>query len=590
MSLKKTLAALVVASVLAAAVVAQERTGQWLPVDFVALDQHGQPVAELSIDEIDLRINGKRRVVRAVRRIAAAPQTAPAVRGLPAPFGTSADSASGRTFLFVLDEDSFRAGREQPFRNALSGLLDKLTSVDMVSVVGLPYGGVRVPLTNDHVKVRHVIERASGQRANAETGSQMACRTRLVLESLENLLRSMAGRTSPTTVVLLTAGLASPRRDAPMALAPGMCELQADLFKRVGAAAGVARANFFIAQPDDIVGIGGFGSETISGTGFNGSDNPLGGIEDLAGVTRAVRLPLTALGSEALTRVDAESGTYFVAEIESQLSDFDPRSQRLDITVSRPGVTLRVRPDIAFVRPRATAASGTRVTVTDMLMSLGTFADLPLRASAYALGSAPASGGDGMIQVALLSEPVARDTRLASAGAVLVDDEGTVAARWSATDADEVPLMGIVTVPPGRYRLRVAAVDEQGRGGAADFRFDAALTTAGPVTLGGLVLGLSRDGNLMPRLVFGNEPAALASFDIEGADARVTAVLEVAASLDGPPLVRVPLAIRAAGPNRFTALGTVPLGALTAGDYIVRGVVQVQDGPSASTVRTLRKQ
>ena len=110
----------------------------------------------------------------------------------------------------------------------------------MVSVVGLPYGGVRVPLTNDHVRARHVIERASGQRANAETGSQMACRTRLVLESLEHLLRSMAGRTSPTTVVLLTAGLASPRRDAPMALAPGMCELQADLFKRVGAAAGVA--------------------------------------------------------------------------------------------------------------------------------------------------------------------------------------------------------------------------------------------------------------------------------------------------------------------------------------------------------------
>ena len=94
----------------------------------------------------------------------------------------------------------------------------------------------------------------------------------------------------------------------------------------------------------------------------------------------------------------------------------------------------------------------------------------------------------------------------------------------------------------------------------------------------------------MPRLVFGNEPAALASFDIEGADARVTAVLEVAASLDGPALVRVPLAIRAAGPNRFTALGTVPLGALRAGDYIVRGVVQVQDGPTASTVRTLRKQ
>ena len=53
---------------------------------------------------------------------------------------------------------------------------------------------------------------------------------------------------SPLTLVLFTAGMAAPRRDAPMALAPGMCELLVDQFRRITTAASAARANFYVCS------------------------------------------------------------------------------------------------------------------------------------------------------------------------------------------------------------------------------------------------------------------------------------------------------------------------------------------------------
>jgi hypothetical protein len=566
---------------------AQERNGRLLHIDFLALDADGTLVPDLAPADVDLRIDGRRRVVTSVRRVAAAPASASGGSRsmLDPPYGTSADSASGRTFLIVLDEDSFRTGREQPFRNGVIGLLDSLGTTDFVSVLGMPYGGVKVPLTNDHTRARHAIELAAGHRAVDETGSQMACRTRLLLESLEVLLQQLGARTSPVTVVLLTAGLAAPRRDAPMALAAGMCELQADLFRRVGVAAGQARANFYIAQPDDLGGRAGLGTESIAGVGFIGSDNPLAGIEDLAGVTRGVRLPLTAQGTTALDRIVSETAAYYLAEFEPELADFDPRSRRVDLRVTRPGVTVRARPEITFTRPR-TVGAAERVTVSDMLMSTATFSDLPMRGAAYTLGPE----GDG-VRVALVAEPESMAVSLASAGAVLVNDDGAVVARWSAVDAGEIPLMAVMTVPPGGYRLRVAAVDAAGRGGAADYRFEARLTPVGPLQIGDLVLGLSRDGKLLPRLEFAGEPSALASFEMSGASEGmgVTALLEIAATPTGPALVTVPLAIQAQGGGRYLAIGTVPLGALAPGDYAVRGMLRLAGGPEGRTVRTLRK-
>jgi len=38
-----------------------------------------------------------------------------------------------------------------------------------------------------------------------------------------------------------------------------------------------------------------------------------------------------------------------------------------------------------------------------------------------------------------------------------------------------------------------------------------------------------------------------------------------------------------------TATGSVPLGALPPGDYVVRGVVRLEDGTTGRVMRTIRK-
>ena len=70
---------------------------------------------------------------------------------------------------------------------------------------------------------------------------------------------------------------------------------------------------------------------------------------------------------------------------------------------------------------------------------------------------------------------------------------------------------------------------------------------------------------------------------------RLSATLEVARDLDGPAMSAVPLALTRADDTRVVATGVVPVGALAPGDYVVRGIIRLEDGTTGRVVRTLRK-
>jgi hypothetical protein len=182
-------------------------------------------------------------------------------------------------------------------------------------------------------------------------------------------------------------------------------------------------------------------------------------------------------------------------------------------------------------------------------------------------------------------------TALELAGAILIENDTRVAARWNARDASERPLLGAMPATAGSYRLRAAAIDAGGRAGAAEVDIDVGLVQVGGLSLGSLLLGVSRGGTTVLQLQFGSEPTARASFDIYGGaeGQRLVATLEIARSLDGPAMTVVPVALTRADDARVVATGTVPLGALPTGDYVVRGVVRLEDGTSGRVVRTLRK-
>lgn len=564
--------------------IANERT-PGPTVDFAALDADGSPVADLQASEVEIRIADRVRVIRALRRVstAAAPANASAPK-LPPPFGTNDNVAAGRRFVLVIDQESFIAGREHLYRDAIAGLVNGLTSADQAMVAALPFGGIVVPFTSYTARIRLAADRVTGQKSRNETGSDLACRTRRFLESLEGLLKGQGTQSSPETLILFTGGLAAPRRDAPLGVLPGMCELVVEQFHKVASAASASRANVYVMQPTDV----GLGSSlprpTPGGVGDIGSDNPLEGIEHIAGVTGGSRLMLDATGTSSLLRVVKETSAYYVAELEPVRGETYGRSRQLGVHVRRRGVTVRARPDITFTD--AAGPRPSRVTVSDFLASSEPVTDLRIRVLGFTI-----QDPDGKLRVGVLLEPVDPAVTLDSAGAVLIDATGRVAAHWNAKDAAERPLVGAMSVPPGPYLVRGVAIDHAGRAGAAEMDIAVGLTQVGSLSLGSMLLSASRGGAASLQLEFSSEPTARASFDIYGGSAgqRLSAMLEIARDLDGPPIVRVPLALTRASDTRVIATGTVPLGAMPPGDYVVRGTITLDDGTTGRVVRTLRK-
>jgi hypothetical protein len=368
-----------------------------------------------------------------------------------------------------------------------------------------------------------------------------------------------------------------------MGLMPGMCELVVDQFRRVAAAAGAARANFYVMQPAD-AGLGtSISRPTLGGAGDRGSDNPLEGIEHLTGVTGGVRLALDAAGTASLRRVERETSAYYVAELEPTAGEPLGRSRPLSVRVTRRGVSVRSRPELTLLESSRT---NTSLAVKDLLASNEPYTDLRLR-----IGASTVRDPDGHLRVGVVVEPADAGVTLTSAGAILIGPDDQVVSHWFAKDPSERPLLGALAAAPGRYRLRVAAVDGAGRAGAAEDPVDAALASVGPLSLGSLMLGVARNGVTTPLLEFGAEPTAIAYFDIYGGTAGLplSARVEVARDLEGPALLTLPLALTRASDDRVVASGTLPLGAIPPGDYAVRGVGRLENGESGRVARTLRK-
>jgi VWFA-related protein len=550
-------------------------------LEFFAVGSDGRPVTDLGRDDLTLRIGGRARTISAMRWVPAAARQPSALKP---PFGSNVQSENARAIVLVLDEESFRPGREHVLRSAVERFLEQLSADDRVALVTVPYGGLKTDLTTNHEEVRQAVNRTVGQSPPEQTGSDFACRTRRTLESITGLLDSLQGGRGPTTVLFVSGGLAPPRRDAAAALAPGMCELTIDHFEQVGNAASAARAHFFIIQPDDVTATSGSTTPVSSG-GFVESENPLAGLEHLAGVTAGHRFQLINAKDSGLERAARETAGHYVIEFVPEPSERNGRRHTVGLKVGRAGVEIRARPTVVVVRPDTAPAKP--VAPRDMLRQARAFSNLPLRAIGYA-----SRNERDDVKVLVAFEPADSKIVFKSAAAGLFDTKGRLAAQWTASSEELAasPIYTALIVPPGLYRLRVAAVDAEGRGGAADYAVTAVLPQAGGLTTSALVLGLSRADGFRAAMQFSSEPVATGYIEVYGvADApRVT--MEIAREERSAALVTVPAAIATTkDADRRIATAALPIGALPTGDYIVRAVVAVAGQASTVVMHTLRK-
>ena len=568
-----------------------ERAVDLLHVDFAVVSSDGTPVTDLTADDVTVRIGGRTRTVRSLQMVeAGSTSDAEPIERLPPAFGSNTAFEAGRAFSLVIADDSFRPGREQPLRDAVDLFVKRLAPSDRVSLVTMPYGGVKVPFTSDHSRIRTELAKIVGRAPAEQTGSNLACETRRTLESLVGYLDLLGIREEPATVVFITAALAAPRRDAPAMMAPGMCELTRELFEQVGVAAGAARAQFYVVQPVDLYNTGAVVQrENVAGVGYTGSDNPIEGIENLAGVTGGKMLALTGSADTALGRILRERVAHYVAAFTPERTDRSGRSQQLDVKVRRSGVEVRTRPHITFAKPEPTMGRAAQPSPREMLATTEVFRDLPMRAGGYVALDA----GGTALRIVTLAEPVEPGVKIASLLAAIFDHDGRSLSHWAATteELQRRPIIGAMPTAPGAFRLRVAAIDTTGRAGTVDYEVNAESVRTGPLKMSSLLLGLSRGGTFTPQLQFTSEPLAIGYVELYGAAAgsKVAATLEVAETLNGPALAVVPLVIEAAGKERYIAKGPIPIGALPAGDYSVRAIIGLEGHPMTRVVQTLRK-
>ena len=565
-----------------------ERATDLLTISFAAVGTDGGPIPDLRSEEVSIRINGRAREIRSLQLVSLAAGGADIVSiPLPPPFGSNNVTASGRTIALIVDDESFVPGGEPPLRNAVTRLIARLHPQDRLSLVTIPHGGVRIPPTTEHSRIRTAIMSVVGRGQAGQPGQEIACRTRDTLQALTSYLRGFTPGEVPSIVAFMTAGLLPPRRDANITSAPGRCELLLDTFREVGAAAGRIRAHFYIIPPVDIMSVGTIQRENIAGTGGTGSDNPVEGIEQLIGATGGKLLNLGSADDTAFDRVMAENAAYYIATIDPQRSDRG-RSHALEVAVARRGVEVRSSRAVTFVEPDPRGPKPSSPSPRDMLSTTAEFRDLPLRAAGYSSFEEPG----GQVRVLTIAEPVEPNVKFAALMAAAFDRGGKGIGSWSAQAADleRSPVIGAIAVPPGAYRLRVAAIDTTGRAGAADYDLDVDLARSGPLKISSVLLGLSR-GGFQPRLQFTTEPVVIGYVELSGATpgSKVTATLELADSANAPARLTVPLTVEAGAAGRYVARGALPIGALPPGDYIVRAMVGLDDHPMTRVIRTLRK-
>ncbi len=565
-------------------------------VDFLVVGEDGNPITDLGSSDVTFKLDGKARGIRSLQFVpldAAEPgDLTPRLRPLAPPFGTNVLAESGRVIMIVVEHESIRPGRERPALDALERMLSRLAPADRVGVTTMPHGGVEVALTTDHEAVREVLRRIKGQAPQAQgtstqaaIDSEKACNSRLTLSTLTGLLESLSGIESPKSIVFVSSGVMPPRRDALMTQAPGKCEIRSIYFEEVANAASLARAQFYVVQPDDLnADAASHAFEDPTASRFSSSDEELAGLQHLTGVTGGELFRLNGPTEPVFARIARESSGYYVAGFEPARDERDGRRHRVDIKVAREGATVRARPHLLLARgPGSTTPQA-------MLRDARIYHDLPLRAIAYA-SRIP---GDSKLKIVAVGDALDRDVPLTGAAMALVDSAGRLSSQWTARP-DELKgrhLMAALVAPPGRYRLRVAAVDANGRRGSVDYEFDAALRDAGALTLSGVVLGITTRGTFTPKLLFTSDPAATAFLEVYGDAEKAMGLsikLEIASSVDGPALaVAAVPSEQAFDGDRRMASGTIPLDGLDPGDYVVRAVVTSDGKPLGRVYRTLR--
>lgn len=550
---------------------------QLLAIDFVAAGPDGAPAGNLAAGEVTVRLGGKVRPIVAFDYVRAdGSRLGPT--DTAAPYGDNAEWLAPRSIILMVDEDTIRPGRTITVRDAVQQLLAGLAPSDRVALVTVPFGGLAVDLTTDHTRVMQAVGNLTSKSLRSETATDALCRTLTTLGAMTDTLLRLSVVEDPVTVIFFSSSQAGPQtiiRMTGAAPVGGPCDLRTSTFTDLGIAAARARARFYVVHSD-----------------LDQRGSGLDGLEHITGVTGGPLLHLaTGDGRPAVARILRESSGHYVARVAREPSDAIGEDLGVSVSTSRPGVTVWRAPRFIVTRPNL-AASATPTTTLDLMKQSRVFRDLPLRITGHSFRGDEA----GQVKLAVTLDSPETTATLSSAMVAAFDGQGRLVTgiEMSSEALTRRPVVASISVPPGAYRLRIAAIESTGRAGSAEAHVEAGLTPVGPLRVSSLMVGLSRGGDFVPAMEFLDEPTAFGMLELYGTAASITSptrvVFEIATTTLGPALLTMPGFVEVT-PDATRALVTVvlPIGQLAPRDYVVRATITPDGAPAGRVLRVLRK-
>ncbi len=585
-----------------------------LHVEVSVLDPSGQPVRDLQASDFTVTVDGRPRKVLFAQFSGAFADTA---TGPAAPLtarGTNIAAPAGRAVAFVVDVESLRSENEKLLLDTASRMVDSFGPNDAASLVPVP--GTAIPLTRERSQVIESLQRLRGmsvtsasirhfftideavaferrdkrviaevierectkaeERARVMEGADPRCPPEVEGEARQRLLEVRAHTQALLGAIEQVAGTLA-RVDVPKTIVLVSAALPFDpesvtSFQHVDRTlrqAGVTLHGIHLDQP------GTDASQRFRpGVESLVSRDQQSGLANLASVSGGTFVTVVGTAAGAFDRLRNEIAYSYDLGLEAAAEDANGGSRPITIDVRRPNVRVRARKELV-VPPPVTGAAERLAQLMSQPFDVG---QLPITAVVQTVRGEEAATVQSVL-IADVARGVASDPPIryalavAQGGATVFQTDGTAPAKPDGV----AQIVTSAQLKPGRYRLRIAAVDAAGRGGALEMPISAGIRRAGELQLSDVLVGTGDPFAPMLQLRAGDPlVSAIELYSAEpGRFQNAAVTFEVRTAPTAPPVATTAAALKATdAERRQIAQAILPTSQWPAGEYQVSAIVR----------------
>lgn len=609
-------------------------------VDLVTVDvsvhgADGRPVEGLGPEDFALKVDGRPRRVVSAQFISHPPAAARSAGRGARHYSSNERADAGRFVVIAVDQRHIRRLEGTAALRAAAAFVDALDPADLVAVVSLQRPGPLVATTDRHA-ARRAIERlvgegeffagaltigvaealfiAEGHRAKLDEVVRRECgvplgrlenprrledinfmrdpcpvqieqearalvqqvrtETGLSVKALTAIVERLKDREGPKTLVLLSEGL--------------IAEPQLFDFAELAAAAQAAQVAVYVLQLE--MPVFEAAQDRLSPSAAEDDRLRTDGLARLAGAARGALFRIVGSDPSPFERIAREFAGHYLLAFEAEPGDRDGRLHRIHVSLARGGGALRARSAFRLDPPAAGPEATPEDALVQLLRQTRLATELPLRVATFVYREPGAPRF--RVAVSAEAETGAGAASGATIGFVVLDERQVIVASGAApADGGRRTLAALL--PPGRYTLKVAAIDRLGRRGSVVRAFVAGLPTSGGLEVSDLMLAEPAPAEGVPlRPVVDRAPsgALVAYLELYG---RPTLALDslrvhvrVTDEQTGAVVAEVPAAVTRGGRSWAIARAELAIGDLAPGSYTAHAVVSVAERTVARASRS----